>query len=455
MKKIFLLAVLMWTTLSFAALRKDNALYLCENGLEMLDLDITLIRQAKSSIEIQACIFGGDICQRLLDELAKRLSEVGDLQVYIAVAPILIEIEDRAKIDQLKALYPNRFHLQYQHDIPLILPNIALMQCHSKFVIIDERYFSIGGTNLEESLCNDGTFTPPKKPRPGIARANIQAGARDQDVVGVGPLATELRRVFFTVWTMWQDAIEGKTFDLDPEHVKDRVNVPTVPEDKRCFSAEFESNPKLISMPSLKFIFSGPMHKPNHIAKEYIRLIQGAKKEIVMAHLYFNPSTEIFEALKQASARGVSTTLITNGARETSPMSATYFSWANRINYVPLFYGRDYHFWETWKAASDPVRPVKIHEYAVKNIMYHKKVLVVDRHLIIIGSFNLGVKSDKWDYETVVVIDSEEMAADLLKIIERDKSLSAEVTPSEARNWYFDPIKSFLGMHQKQLHTLL
>lgn len=455
MKKIFLILALLWTTYAFTIDRKHNAIYLCENGLEMLDLDISIMRQAKSSIEIAACIFGGDICQRLLGELENRLSEVPDLQVHITVAPILMESEDRIKVDDLRAKFPNRFHLQYQHDIPYVLPNFAIVQCHCKFIIIDDRYFSIGGTNLEESLCNEGTFTPPKKPRPGIARANIQSGARDQDVVGVGPLASELRTLFYTLWAMWQDTIEGKVFDCDPEHFKDKVRVPPVDPNKRCFAAEFESNPKLLSMPSLKFIFSGPMHKPNHITQEYIRLIQGAKKEIVMANLYFNPKPPIFDALKQATARGVSTTLITNGVRDTSPMAAAYFSWANRINYVPLFYGRDYHFWENSRAASDFVRPVKIYEYNVMNMLYHKKVLVVDRRFIILGSFNLGLKSDEWDYETVIVFESEEMASDLLKILERDKSFSAEVTANEARSWYFDPIKSFLGLHQKQLHTLL
>lgn len=462
MKRFFLLfALFLGTIEGYSAQgglptdREHNAIYLCENGLEMFDLAITLIRRAESRIEIAGCIMGGSICQQLLTELQNRLKEVPDLVVNVMGCPIILENEDRDKINELKALFPNRFNFLYTHDIPVVVPNFATIHCHIKFVVIDERYFSYGGTNFDEVLCSDGRFTPPKTPRPGLARTNLQAGARDQDVVGVGPMAIELRKLFYTLWAMWDETYQGRSFNRDPDAFKDMIQVPPVAEDRRCYAQEFESNPKLLTMPSLKFIFSGPMHKDNLISQEYVRLINEAKSEIVIGNLYFNPKVSILDALKSASQRGVSTTLITNGPRDTSPMSCSYFCWANRINYVPMFYGRDYHFWETSKASSDPLRPVKIYEYLVNDILYHKKVLIVDRHIVILGSYNLGIKSDEWDYESVIIFDSEEMAADLLQILETDKSLSVEISPQEARSWYFDPVKSFLGMHQKQLHTFL
>ena len=98
---------------------------------------------------------------------------------------------------------------------------------------------------------------------------------------------------------------------------------------------------------------------------------------------------------------------------------------------------------------------MKYFEYDVKDILYHKKVMVVDRRYTIIGSYNLGIRSDMSDYELVFLIDSEEVAETALKVLRRDLILSREVSPELARSWYFDPVTAYIAGTQRQFHGLI
>jgi len=132
--------------------------------------------------------------------------------------------------------------------------------------------------------------------------------------------------------------------------------------------------------------------------------------------------------------------------------SASFFFCANRINYVPFFYGRDYAFFEGFIAKRDKVCDTMIFEYRVPGIMYHKKVMVVDKRYVIIGSYNLGVRSELNDYESILSIDSEEIAKKVLEVFEEDKKYAKNITPSQARDWYFNPAIAYLATLQKQFH---
>ncbi len=201
-------------------------------------------------------------------------------------------------------------------------------------------------------------------------------------------------------------------------------------------------------------ILSGPCHEPNLITQEYERLCNDAKEEIVVGNFYFNPVSYLFDALKNAAQRGVRVTLISNGIWERCAYIATLFGWANRVNYVPLFYGRDFSFWEFGMLPSQPLN-VEIFEFQVANILYHKKVMVVDKRKTLIGSYNLNAKSDYGDYELVLVIDSPQIASQTLKVLNEDKSLSQKITTEDAIFWYFDPGVSWWGACQKLLQLVL
>ena len=202
-------------------------------------------------------------------------------------------------------------------------------------------------------------------------------------------------------------------------------------------------------------IFVGAHQKTNKISKKYAELIKNAKEEIVIGNLYFSPVKSIFQAFLESVNREVDLTVITNGISDLTPVYTEAFAWSNRMTYVPVFYGRTFHFWESSSAEKNPVKKTKIFEYHVRDILYHKKVMIVDRRYLVVGSYNLGHRSDKGDYELALVIDSPVAAERALKIIEKDLKHCVEVSPQDARKWYFDPATAYLGELQKRLHGIL
>lgn len=80
---------------------------------------------------------------------------------------------------------------------------------------------------------------------------------------------------------------------------------------------------------------------------------------------------------------------------------------------------------------------------------------MVDRKTLVLGSYNLGFKSAYSDYELLVEIESAAVTQSVIKIFEKDLKLSREISPDEARNWYFDPVIAYLGQFQRKFRGFL
>ena len=154
--------------------------------------------------------------------------------------------------------------------------------------------------------------------------------------------------------------------------------------------------------------------------------------------------------------RGIETTLILNGIHDgVTPEYNTNFCWANRIHHVPMFYGRGFNFWESGSASKATKKNCRIYEYYVRDVIYHKKEMIIDDAILVVGSYNIGHKSDIADYELILVIESEKVCEEARAIFEREIALSVEITPSQARSWYFDPFIAAKAGAQKLIHGIL
>ncbi len=451
----FLFLICCFLTCAFAE-AETNQIIATDNGLEMFHWDLDFVREAKESIEISAGLFGGEIARKLLSAIETRLEQVSELQVFLLTSPILLEKEDWQIIERLRQRFPRNFHIEHASTVVVIWPDVSGIDNHVKMIIVDEKYFSAGGTNLDESQCSEGTWTPEKSyNKLPVISNNLPAAMRDQDIVGKGPLATTLRHNFYKMYALWEYYNQTGRLEKDPEKFRGKTRYFPVDNQAHVERFELSSQTRTINNPQIKVYIGGPHQKQNEISQEYIRLIESARDEIILSHLYFCPVDPIFNALLAAVNRGVKLTVLTNGVSEIAPQYTQYFCWANRMNYVPMFYGNTYHFWDVWSLASKPVKKTRIYEYHVADVVLHKKVMIVDGRKAIVGSYNLGTRSEIGDYEMIFSIDSPELAADLKKIHEKDIRYSREVSPQEARDWYFDPVKSYLGEIQKRFHGLI
>ncbi|MCH9625515.1 MAG: Cardiolipin synthase [Chlamydiales bacterium] len=435
---------------------KENAFIVCDNGLEMFEWDIDALRQATEFVEISACLFGGEIARRLLSEIEARITKVPNLQVYILTTPILLEEDDKRMIDRLLTKYPHNFHLEHASSIVLLWPDISGVDNHIKMFVVDEKYFSVGGTNLDESQCSVGTFTPSREnKKTSIVTQGLPAAMRDQDIVGRGTFAKQLRETFYKAYSIWENYNKTGILEKNPEKFKDNPHFKPLSADPVVQRFELSDRKKEINDSNIKLVLGGPYQNQNAITAEYVRLIDSAKEEIDIANLYFCPVEPIFKALLRAVNRGVHLKVITNGLTDIAPDYSQFFCWANRMSYVPMFYGDTFHFWDVWSVANKAVKNTEISEYYVKNVLLHKKMMLIDGKKAVVGSYNLGTRSDMGDYELIVVIDSAEITGDLKDVFNKDLTFSRRVTPEEARSWYFDPVKSYLGEVQKLFHGLL
>lgn len=453
----FLLSLFFILPSSLSAYEDEVALIVCDNGREMLGWDLEFLRYARESVEIGACFLGGDVARLLLTAIEERLECVPTLQVYLLTTPTTMEPPEREQIIHLQENYPHNFHIQYTSSVTVIWPEITGVDNHVKMFIVDETYFSTGGTNLDEMQCSEGTSTPPRctnKIAPLFDQ--FPAGMRDQDVVGRGKvLASNMRRTFYKLFALWEHYNRTGLLQKDPDFFADRSHFFEVKGQPEVELFENHPTKRLLSLTQVEPILSGPHQKECSITQAYVRLIEEAQEEIVIANVYFCPAESIFDALLAAVNRGVKLTVLTNGVSEISPAYTKYFCWANRMHYVPLIYGSRLHFWEAWRMKNKQRKNTEIYEYHVKDVLLHKKVMIVDQKICLVGSYNLGLRSHLSDYEFALVIKDPLVAADALRVHAIDKAHSRQVEPGQACNWYFDPVTSYFGELQKRFHGLL
>jgi phosphatidylserine/phosphatidylglycerophosphate/cardiolipin synthase-like enzyme len=451
---IFVISFFFLSNFSFAD--EGNEIIVTDNGLEMFHWDLDFVRAAQESIEISAVFLGGEIAQQLLKTLETRLEEVPGLNVYILTTPTLLETENLVMIEHLHRRFPHQFHLEHASTIVTVYPDVTGIDNHIKFFVVDEKYFSAGGTNLDDTQCSEGTWTPPKNRNKSPSLVDmLPSGARDQDIVGRGSLAVQLRQMFFKMYAQWEHFNKTGFFEKDPERFQGKTRY--YPITAQASVERFENSEYKHHVPpeQIEVIMSGPHQQHNPISQEYVRLIQEAKEEIILAHLYFCPVDSIFQALLEAVNRGVRLSVLTNGLSDISPGYIQFFSWANRLHYVPLFYGKTFFLWEVGEVAKQPIKKVQIYEYYVKDILLHKKIMIVDGKTSIVGSYNFGKRSEFGDYEMILRIDSSSIAAAIKQVYAKDLTLSNNISSEQARLWYFDPVITCLGELQKRFHSFM
>lgn len=454
MKWILFLVILSLTPFLQLHAGEEDALIVCEDGLETLFWNLEFIDRANYSIELGGYSVGGKVFCKLLERIQRRLEECPKLQVYIFTTSMLMEEQEKALIASLQKNYPSNFHFQLTTNLCAPFPQLHSIENHMKFLVVDEHFYSIGGTNFHDAFCSEGTTNPTSDEKQKM-HAILPAATRDMDVVGRGPVAKKLRLIFYKLFALWENYEKTYCFESNPEHFKNNSYYFSLEDCPTPYSQAFEQSPKLIEGVRLKLAFSGVMDSPNKISLEYKKLIGMAKEEIVIGSLFFTPQEEIFASLLDAVNRDVKLDVITNGVWDGSPFCTRLFGWANRTNYVPLFYGRTFSLLDAWTMGDYPVRNTRIYEYEVKDVMYHKKVCVIDKRYTVIGSYNLSKKSDRADYEVVLLIDSKEAAEAVLKVLKKDLGFSRRVSIKDAEEWYLGLESSYVGYLQRLFHGFI
>lgn len=176
-------------------------------------------------------------------------------------------------------------------------------------------------------------------------------------------------------------------------------------------------------------------------AAKTLELIKRAKKNILFNHMYFCPTREIMEALRNAAERGIKIEIITSGVTKNCTNSQLCFG--------------NYNQWH-WVQLCSMIRQecrdnVNIYLYEQNKKALHKKVIIIDDEIVLAGSSNFGYKSlvCSSDFEINFVATSQAFTQKTRAICEEDKALSKKIE-HKTRMSINEYIKAFLYSLSKE-----
>jgi phosphatidylserine/phosphatidylglycerophosphate/cardiolipin synthase-like enzyme len=406
------------------------------------------MRNARQSIELSANYAGGKEYREALKLMAEAMDRNPELKVHLLYHTILMDSQDKKETLQIARDYPDQFFGVELAMETRLVDSVATIENHMKILVVDGKYFVVGGTSLEEGLSTVGL--EPGKPRETdfAPKEFTYSGSRDMDIVGYGPMAETLRKAYFLAHARFERLVLDGNMESDDAALEPHSRYYPIDPSQAAQIDSFEQVPDLVRGAPIKLTLGGPFDGNNKITQEYIRLVQSANKSIDIGNLYFMPQGGLLGALLDAGNRDIAITVTTNGVHDRSPFPTELFAWGSRYNYYALLTGVELEPPDYFFADEIPPNNVHIYEYYVQGILYHKKVMVVDGKTMVIGSYNLGGKSDRGDFELVLTIESEEAAQKALRVLDVDHAHSKEPSRTQITEFNFAPWYMAMGRTQ-------
>jgi putative cardiolipin synthase len=161
--------------------------------------------------------------------------------------------------------------------------------------------------------------------------------------------------------------------------------------------------------------------------------IRKAKTEVVGTSPYLVPGKRGMELLKELRDRGVKVTLMTNSLGSTDEPFVHLGYRRYRVDMLKLGV-------ELYELSAARVKKNKrMFLFASSLGRLHAKLLVIDRRTLFVGSMNLDPRSAITNTELGAVIDSPELARELLRVIDIDRLQSAyrvRLGPNGGLQWF-------------------
>jgi phosphatidylserine/phosphatidylglycerophosphate/cardiolipin synthase-like enzyme len=308
---------------------------------------------------------------------------------------------------------------------------------HNKLFIADNAGAVVGGRNMADEY---------------FMRSN-SSNFVDIDTFVAGPVVRDLSSIFDRYWNSeFVYPIESVAHIPLPPHLRQHefdaltINTAAPPSDHPPQRLQH-----FVSLPSeLKAGQVGPMILAHATALgdpvekvtgateksidgtvtlQVIRLMQEAKKEIVVASPYFVPGEAGIKNIQANAARGIHQVVLTNSLASTDE---------------PIVYIGYAHFREEMLKAGVEIRELSPSLVAHRNRMgrfgkslggLHAKLAVIDQRSVFIGSMNLDERSAYENTEMGLVIDSRELAGQVLGLLDTGSSYLVRLDNAGRLQW--------------------
>jgi phosphatidylserine/phosphatidylglycerophosphate/cardiolipin synthase-like enzyme len=393
-----------------------------------LDARLTLIRQARSSLDLQYYLIGNDTIGRLvlreLRDAAQRGVRVRLLvdDLYTAgMDPLLLGLAAHRNV-QVRLFNP--FTGARQSSFGRFLSfagNFKRLnhRMHNKLFIADGTFAVVGGRNLADEY-----FLRSK-----------EANFVDFDLLAAGTLVPDLEKLFDRYWNseevypLTAIASTDKTAQALRDDFEDATAEPTDPATlppaepdlfgQPCFSAELAAHHvRLLIADSTAYADTPEKAAPDPhdfdprqtVTSRFIGLLHEARHEVFLFSPYFIPGKKGLQRLKEARDAGVEVRIVTNamGASDEPLVGLGYRQYRTQM----LAMGVKLYEISSSRLTHDPTLKRLLGQSRGR---LHAKMGFIDRQTVLVGSMNLDPRSAYTNTEIGVAVHSPELAQMILK----------------------------------------
>jgi putative cardiolipin synthase len=439
-----------------------------EGGEDSFAVRLRALKSARRSIRIQALVFRGDETGLRIAGLLKEKKAAGlDVRVIVdgfsnpglQTQWMYFDLKQNGiEVEGYEAL-----GLQWLNEVPVpkLVPHNAPdaldRRYHEKMWIIDgeadDGMAVTGGLNVGNEYFRANPSAP-------------DATWRDQDVVVRGEIIHDLVAAFDRNYDYFAavkksrgpfdtDLYWGATRAIFTRTGKLPVHYTTDASIERNVTSLEARNPALgFRAATCRFLQNRPRLKETYIQQAYVKLIERAEREVLIANAYFVPTPSLLQALTDAAKRCTAVRLIsnspgTNDLPEITFVGRGYYKRLLDVNDSPQV-----------KACSNPEAGLRIWEWvgqASDEAMrtqgtMHSKFAVFDAQRALVGSYNLDPRSEKLNSESAIVFLQSDLAGRLRsKFLDEDLRYSREVTAERAAA--FESPKDIVERFRKSLGT--
>jgi putative cardiolipin synthase len=397
--------------------------FLLRDGVDSLAMRLQLIRRAERSVDIQVYEFyfeettGGVLVHRLL-EAADRGVRVRLLLDDISTAGDdagLVGLDSHPSIDV-------RIFNPFQRGVAGRARSLATKfgkvnrRMHNKNFIVDGRVLVSGGRNIGDKYFN----------------ALEEARFSDLDIFAIGSVVADAEAMFEEYWnheTAQQLQAFAKMPD-DPAAELDRIrrNFTAVHEQAtttryadaiRARQTEFfDLDPEKLIWSPYRLVYDSPdkgiqsrKDQAELMRTPLIEVLETAQSELIVLTPFFVPRKSGVDWFSELEQRGVEVTIVTNSLASQSQIVVHGGYSASRKQLLKS--GVELHEFRPDVPVSDGPT-----ESEGKVVTLHTKAFLIDREIIVVGSFNVDPRSNYINTESGYIIESPELARQFVEAVD-------------------------------------
>jgi len=408
---------------------------LLPDGDDALEARLTLIRNAEKSVDVQYYLIANDGTGRqflaaLLDAAARGVR-----------VRVLVDDLYTARADALFAALSEQpgFEVRLFNPLPArnggFAARVALSahefarinhRMHNKLLIADGSFAITGGRNIADEYFD----------------RDDAANFIDMDLLSSGPVVASLAAQFDEFWnsryaypapSLLRDDAPGKATRAASALTALRAGAAFDPEgqagpDERSLAADLARGrveqryapARVVADSPARIDDKDPSHGDGPVMRAHLDLLGSATSSVMIATPYFLPGAGGLATLREARARGVRFSVLTNSLATTDE-PLVHFGYARyRLGMLKLGVALHELIPMREAPASSDAQGDDHHGASLGRL--HAKLVVVDERWISIGSMNMDRRSARSNTESAILIDDPVLAAQASAFFERGRT---------------------------------